>query len=1023
MAPTTVVRLQTVTEALRGLTAPTEVTVVSQASRENVLLQTLSCNLSAFRQKLLQDPDILTLRQLRENVMTQFTLPLNSDDIVWNFVAEALVLLLCLKQAMIDVLAQFTPPKRNPKSPECAPPLSPDTLSISQQKTVQSALQFVVTLGICPYLLPGVGVPLRCRSEFAVTVEKMVGHFMPADGTWRLHTVTQVLLTIAGHPSLESLVFSGHLGDLIASLCQLGYLPIKGQQDSVLGKGLPGYRASQKVARARSGPTQTIRQAPAWLRRLCGQFLSQALMKPHGVQAVVRGILEGAGAGLAGGRSAEAAASDWRKCDAVARILASCPQQCLSVADYYQQVCPQVIELFHMMDTLTARQFQRVATTTLLSMVKEQPNLADRHLLRPLLAPLVTCLRTEGMAEESGQEEVVIVGELELTRSVEDVYKVCVVGNDPLPRLMESLEGVIRAIFNLYCFTKQGVSHLRTPCQEILLWFFQKSETKVALQMLKQLAGLLPLIPSLQPLNQFTAGSEGGVKLISKRTVSDDDEVLYGKVYWDQWRAECLADLLSSLKESNIAGDFFIECLKGLACLAGGANCTSAPNCTGDLPDLQQQQLITVQLVAVMCEKIGHSVFSNTVQVIEFIVATLERSCMSMVHRTEEMVEAQTLSMGMGLIAAMLGGAVQLTSKDFVAMKSMLSLLTQLSATHPDPVIQELASDLRITIATHGAFSTQVVSEAAHCTMGNKTEGANRCIDPGRAAKASAVIEDREVSTSDMAVQPEARSSSSSQFHHIFEAAFDPEVSTRAAAIRTLTQLIQQHNPDALRNQEKILTVFLENLNHEDSFVYLSAIQGVSVLSDMYPARILPELLNKYQISPEETEKKQSVEARMKIGEVLMRSTRALGEMASHYRDQLIHVYLMGTRDSDSSLRASSLSNLGELCSCLDFAVGSVIHEVTACLSAMVKTEHEAEVRRAAIHVITLLLRGLCEKALQVLGDVLRDLYHLLKFAARTDVDQLVQLHAQLALEELDHVVKRVLFPEEKLEKKIMILP
>ncbi|XP_069758006.1 transport and Golgi organization protein 6 homolog isoform X3 [Narcine bancroftii] len=928
MAPTTVVRLQTVTEALRGLTAPTEVTVVSQASRENVLLQTLSCNLSAFRQKLLQDPDILTLRQLRENVMTQFTLPLNSDDIVWNFVAEALVLLLCLKQAMIDVLAQFTPPKRNPKSPECAPPLSPDTLSISQQKTVQSALQFVVTLGICPYLLPGVGVPLRCRSEFAVTVEKMVGHFMPADGTWRLHTVTQVLLTIAGHPSLESLVFSGHLGDLIASLCQLGYLPIKGQQDSVLGKGLPGYRASQKV-----------------------------------------------------------------------------------------------IELFHMMDTLTARQFQRVATTTLLSMVKEQPNLADRHLLRPLLAPLVTCLRTEGMAEESGQEEVVIVGELELTRSVEDVYKVCVVGNDPLPRLMESLEGVIRAIFNLYCFTKQGVSHLRTPCQEILLWFFQKSETKVALQMLKQLAGLLPLIPSLQPLNQFTAGSEGGVKLISKRTVSDDDEVLYGKVYWDQWRAECLADLLSSLKESNIAGDFFIECLKGLACLAGGANCTSAPNCTGDLPDLQQQQLITVQLVAVMCEKIGHSVFSNTVQVIEFIVATLERSCMSMVHRTEEMVEAQTLSMGMGLIAAMLGGAVQLTSKDFVAMKSMLSLLTQLSATHPDPVIQELASDLRITIATHGAFSTQVVSEAAHCTMGNKTEGANRCIDPGRAAKASAVIEDREVSTSDMAVQPEARSSSSSQFHHIFEAAFDPEVSTRAAAIRTLTQLIQQHNPDALRNQEKILTVFLENLNHEDSFVYLSAIQGVSVLSDMYPARILPELLNKYQISPEETEKKQSVEARMKIGEVLMRSTRALGEMASHYRDQLIHVYLMGTRDSDSSLRASSLSNLGELCSCLDFAVGSVIHEVTACLSAMVKTEHEAEVRRAAIHVITLLLRGLCEKALQVLGDVLRDLYHLLKFAARTDVDQLVQLHAQLALEELDHVVKRVLFPEEKLEKKIMILP
>lgn len=33
---------------------------------------------------------------------------------------------------------------------------------------------------------------------------------------------------------------------------------------------------------------------------------------------------------------------DWRKCDTVAKILASCPQQCLSLEDYYRLVCPQV---------------------------------------------------------------------------------------------------------------------------------------------------------------------------------------------------------------------------------------------------------------------------------------------------------------------------------------------------------------------------------------------------------------------------------------------------------------------------------------------------------------------------------------------------------------------------------------------------------------------------------------------------------------------------------------------------------
>lgn len=47
-------------------------------------------------------------------------------------------------------------------------------------------------------------------------------------------------------------------------------------------------------------------------------------------------------AGTAGGSGTEAAAADWRKCDMVARILASCPQQSLSLEDYYRQVCPQV---------------------------------------------------------------------------------------------------------------------------------------------------------------------------------------------------------------------------------------------------------------------------------------------------------------------------------------------------------------------------------------------------------------------------------------------------------------------------------------------------------------------------------------------------------------------------------------------------------------------------------------------------------------------------------------------------------
>lgn len=38
-------------------------------------------------------------------------------------------------------------------------------LSISQKKIVEASFEFVISLGILQNLLPGVGVPLQCRSK------------------------------------------------------------------------------------------------------------------------------------------------------------------------------------------------------------------------------------------------------------------------------------------------------------------------------------------------------------------------------------------------------------------------------------------------------------------------------------------------------------------------------------------------------------------------------------------------------------------------------------------------------------------------------------------------------------------------------------------------------------------------------------------------------------------------------------------------------------------------------------------
>ena len=58
----------------------------------------------------------------------------------------------------------------------------------------------------------------------------------------------------------------------------------------------------------------------------------------------------------------------------------------------------------------------------------------------------------------------------------------------------------------------------------------------------------------------------------------------------------------------------------------------------------------------------------------------------------------------------------------------------------------------------------------------------------------------------------------------------------------------------------------------------------------------------------------------------------------------------------------------------------------------------------------------------QVLDSVLLDLYRLLKQVMASEKDEGVRLHAHLALNELEDVMKDAIFPTQKLEKRIRVL-
>ncbi|MGH0129623.1 UNVERIFIED_CONTAM: hypothetical protein FKN15_034500 [Acipenser sinensis] len=276
----------------------------------------------------------------------------------------------------------------------------------------------------------------------------------------------------------------------------------------------------------------------------------------------------------------------------------------------------------------------------------------------------------------------------------------------------------------------------------------------------------------------------------------------------------------------------------------------------------------------------------------------LKRACVSLDQGVEGTVEAQTLSMGMGLVATMLAGAAKLQS-DYAAMKELLPLLEQISQWHPEQVIQELASDLHISIATHGAFTTETVAKAARNAAGKKEPIPGR--PSGNTASKTTEKKERRNSdktpkrnqtdtahckTADPFPDPVAQNSSRgdpradpaearSLLSECLLEAVDPEVPTRAAALRTLTYMVENRNDEALHNQDKLLTLFLENLEHSDS-VYLSAIQGLTMFSDVFPEQILLRMLKEFEESPKEMKKLCSIETRLKTGEALMRATSGL---------------------------------------------------------------------------------------------------------------------------------------------------
>ena len=170
------------------------------------------------------------------------------DSVRWTYVKTCLELLKLLKESLIELKNESEGRKPEPKLGKRgneAPPLPADSLSVGDQKTVLTAIQFVVILGICPNLLKGVGLPVEKRSGFASLINIQYN----TKNERRLFECIDTLVECIAQPSLGSLVLSRHLGDILSGLLQICYAPVSAYSDFNTNASSCTYVNKDSVAR------------------------------------------------------------------------------------------------------------------------------------------------------------------------------------------------------------------------------------------------------------------------------------------------------------------------------------------------------------------------------------------------------------------------------------------------------------------------------------------------------------------------------------------------------------------------------------------------------------------------------------------------------------------------------------------------------------------------------------------------------------------------------------------------------
>ncbi|XP_075992484.1 transport and golgi organization 6 [Anticarsia gemmatalis] len=835
-------------------------------------------------------------------------------------------------------------------------------ISVKNQKLLRSCFQMIVSLGVSPSLIPGLGINLTKRSQIASKLPRLT--LSDEQKYEMLINCTDFFTRSYSVPVLKNIIISLHLSDYLASLIQLSFAPFKKPgtynnfvmtQEMYDKLTLDRQKYIEVYNHLTSNCFQPILMKellvlqsgnepvpPMFVKRIVSKELSQRLLTPGGLLSLIRCFIESYDIDTG---------FEWRKIDMICRIV-SAKHGTSSESDYLTNICSQLKQILCLNNT-------HYLTTAVACILSLNDKYSQAEPVQSLVKEIFKAFDYDYLVTNYNLPGTIVLSPQEVEHKVNILHAcVCYTKLDwPVTLLTPNL-------FMIFLIGSKSTKNeeLKIKLKDIVIKTLEKLSKEDLCEILKTFLFGKNVSNSTDILvEEYDAGI--ALKCVtSTEQYSKDQALLF------------FMDLFKAVTDEQVIVNIFELSLKILTELSSKRQMKYNKDLLVNeddaelIDDIDQQYAIVLHLLSQISTspKIISSLKKNPLIVSDFIEY--------FILKDNSGSNGECTSIALVLLNTILSNSDK--SIDFE--RKFINLV---------PVLRRMCdSDSNLnSILCQEALSL--------ISSGNSQKKDTPC----------------ERAITDV---------------------FDDLLPVRAHGVIQLTKLIDEGDPETISKKHYIFCIFQEQLKHPDSYLYLAAVNGLASLCLHCTEDVLHVLCKEFleassQKTDIETKESQNrtAELKMKIGDVVVKVTRKLGEMASVHKATLLNTMLCACRDEDPLIRTSALSNLAEIALVLHYKMGTIIYEVLLCIWSIIETDKAVECRRAAVMVITSLIKGLGKETLLELKENLLPIYRTLKNLYRdNNEDSVVRLHAQLALEELNDVVNQFLFPDLKMEKQIFVL-